>query len=93
MAKPKIKESDIRANIRDYLRYKGWFVYYNLQGLGCYPGLPDMCAVKGGKVVHLEIKTPKGKQSEKQIDFQLEIERAGGIYVVARGVEDVIDLG
>lgn len=41
-----VKESDIRKQIQDYLRWTGGFVYYNLAGLGSYPGLSDLVAVK-----------------------------------------------
>jgi len=82
-------ETAIRKQIQDYLRWTGWFVYYNLAGLGSYPGLSDLVAVRGGRVVHIEVKTPKGVQSEKQKRFQRKLEAAGGEYVLARGIEDV----
>ena len=83
------KESEIRAEVKEYLQWTGWFVYYNLQGLGSYPGLSDLVAVKGGRVVHIELKRPTGKQSQDQVQFQRDIEAAGGEYLVARGVADV----
>lgn len=82
-------ETAIRRQIQDYLRWTGWFVYYNLAGLGSYPGLSDLVAVRGGRVVHIEVKTPKGVQSEKQKRFQRKLEAAGGEYVLARSVADV----
>ena len=82
-------ETAIRKQIQDYLRWTGWFVYYNLAGLGSYPGLSDLVAVRGGRVVHIEVKTPKGVQSEKQKRFQRKLEAAGGEYVLARSVADV----
>jgi len=82
-------ETAIRKQIQDYLRWTGWFVYYNLAGLGSYPGLSDLVAVRGGRVVHIEVKTPKGVQSEKQKKFQRKLEAAGGEYILARGIEDV----
>ena len=84
-----MKEKDIRNQIQDYLRIKGWFVYYNLAGLGSYPGLSDLVAIKNGKVVHIEVKTPTGKLSEYQQKFRDDVEAHGGEYVVARKVEDV----
>lgn len=89
MAKQKITETDIRRQIQDYLRWTGWFVYYNLQGLGSYPGLSDLVATKKGKTVHVEIKKPGGRQSDKQKKFQAELEAVGGTYVVAKSIEDV----
>ncbi len=91
MAMP-LKESDIRKQIQDYLRWKGWFVYYNLQGLGSYPGLSDLVAMKDGRTIHLEIKTPRGKQKANQVTFQENVESAGGTYKVARCLEDVMNL-
>ena len=88
-----MKERDIRKQIQDYLRWTGWFVYYNLAGLGSYPGLSDLVAVKDGRVVHIEIKAPKGKQSEWQKRFQDRLEAAGGEYILARSVADVEHLG
>jgi len=84
-----MKEKDIRNQIQDYLRIKGWFVYYNLAGLGSYPGLSDLVAIKNGKVVHIEVKTPTGKLSEYQQKFRDDVEAHGGEYLVARKVEDV----
>lgn len=83
-----MKETDIRKQIQEYLRWKGYFVYYNLQGLGSYPGLSDLVAIKGGMTYHIEVKTARGVQSEKQKEFQHNIEMAGGRYILARGIED-----
>ena len=89
MTKLQITETDIRRQVQDYLRLMGWFVYYNLQGLGSYPGLSDLVAVKNGRVVHVEIKKPGGRQSERQKEFQRRLEAAGGEYVLAKRIEDV----
>ena len=88
-----MKEREIRKQIQDYLRWTGWFVYYNLAGLGSYPGLSDLVAVKNGRVVHIEVKTPKGRQSDWQKRFQRDLEAAGGEYILARSVADVEHLG
>ena len=87
-----MKEKDIRNQIQDYLRIKGWFVYYNLAGLGSYPGLSDLVAIKNGKVVHIEVKTPTGKLSAYQQKFRDDVEVHGGEYLVARSVDDLWEL-
>ena len=51
-----ITEKDIRRVCKDYLEVKGWFVFYLLQGLGCYPGLADMGAIKDGRTLFIETK-------------------------------------
>ena len=84
------KESEIRAQIKQYLEWQGWFVFYHLQGLGSYPGLPDIQAVKDGRTIYIEIKRPGGRQSPGQKKFQQELEAAGGIYIIAREVDDLM---
>lgn len=93
MNKIKLKESDIRKQLQDYLRLKGWHVHYNLQGLGCYRGISDLTCIKAGRVVFLEVKTPKGKQSDAQVRFQKEIEAAGGEYLVAHDIDSLMRAG
>lgn len=90
---PAPKEADIRRLVTDCLRLNGWFVYYNLQGLGCYPGLPDLVATKAGRTIHIELKRPGGKQRPHQREFQRRLEEAGGTYLLVAGLEDIEHLG
>jgi Holliday junction resolvase len=83
------RESDIQRAIRDYLRLMGWFVWHNLQSLGSYRGLADLTAVKNGVVVFIEVKTSRGTLSQYQRQFQQDLTRAGGHYIVARNIDDV----
>jgi len=54
------------------------------------PGQPDIIAIlPGGIFCGVEVKTPKGKQSPDQILFQKRLERAGGVYIVARNIADI----
>ena len=84
-----VKESEIQSQIRDYLRWTGWFVVKIHQSLGSYQGIADLYALKDGQHVWIEAKTAKGKQSEHQARFQRDIEKQGGTYILARGIEDV----
>ena len=88
-----VKESDIRKQIQDYLRWNGWTVLYHLQGLGSMRGMSDLQALKDGRCVFIEVKRPGGKQSEVQKKFQEMVEAAGFEYVLAKSVEDVEHLG
>jgi hypothetical protein len=45
----------------------------------------------GGRFFAVECKGPRGRQSAAQAGFQAAVERSGGLYVVARSVEDVIE--
>ena len=88
-----MKERDIQAQIRDYLRWCGWFVVKIHQSLGSYRGIADLYALKDGQHVWIEVKTDRGVQSEYQKKFQRDIEKHGGTYILARGIEDVEHLG
>ena len=88
-----VKESYIRRQIQDYLRWNGWTVLYHLQGLGSYRGMSDLQALKDGRSVWIEVKRPGGRQSEYQKKFQQMVEAAGFEYVLAKSVEDVEHLG
>jgi len=83
MAKIKVLEKHVRKKIVTMLQIKRWYVYWNLQGLGCKTGLSDLVAVKNGIVIWIEVKKPGGKQSPGQITFEADITGAGGNYVCA----------
>lgn len=95
MSRPeqKLTETDIRRQVRDYLRIRGWFVFHILQGLGCYLGVTDLIAVRDGRIVFIELKTKTGKQSDYQKQFQADLEAAGGEYILCRGIDDLMERG
>lgn len=58
-------------------------------------GVADILAVMPdgtGRMLAIEVKTPKGKQSPDQVLFQKRLEEAGGVYVLARSVDDVKEI-
>ena len=83
------RESDIQAAIRDWLRWHGWYVVRHHQTLGSHKGLADLQAIKGGRVVMIEVKTGRGRLSQDQVQFAADWEDHGGTYIVARSIEDV----
>lgn len=85
----KPKESDIQRQIKDYLQLKGWFCVKIHQSLGSYKGIADLYAIKDGRHIWVEVKTPMGKVSPYQEQFRRDVEAHGGKYVVARGIEDL----
>ena len=88
-----VTETEIRKQVRDYLRIHKWFCFHVLQGLGAYKGISDLIAVKNGRVLFIELKTPRGQQSKYQRKFQADLEAAGGEYILCRGVDDLIGRG
>jgi len=101
-----MKESDIQLKIIKKLQAAGIYVWrnnttglydaklrgyrsnpYQLKGVGDILGvLPD------GRHLEVEVKTAKGKQSPDQAIHAKRVTGLGGVYILARGVEDVDNL-
>jgi hypothetical protein len=54
-------------------------------------GTADISAIIAGKSVKIEVKIGSDRQSEAQKNYQQAIERAGGIYIIARTFEDLFN--
>lgn len=87
---PEPSEADILRQVRQYLRLKGWSAYRIQQGMGAVRGMPDLIAIRAGRVVWIEVKSRTGRLSVHQEAFQAEIAAQGGEYLVVRRVEDII---
>jgi hypothetical protein len=101
---PKLTEAAIQKAILQYLAARR-IVHFRINVIGVpksdgtfrpnvtMVGMADIHVIfpiKGvGASVHLEVKTPKGRQTDKQKDFQLQVEKARGYYFIVRSVEDV----
>lgn len=55
---------------------------------GLYPGASDLMVIHFGKVLFIENKTPTGRQSHHQKDFQQHVESLGFPYYVCRSLDD-----
>lgn len=53
-------------------------------------GAADISATINGQSVKIEVKIGTDRQSEKQRQYQAAIERAGGIYYIARNFNDFV---
>ena len=53
-------------------------------------GQADILCVCRGRLLAIEVKTAKGRQSLAQVAWQRALEAAGGVYVVARSVDDTV---
>jgi len=71
-------------------------VKFGLPGSGDIVGVkeifitPEMAGTKIGQFVSLEIKTPKGIQSDQQLKFQKMVRRLGGKCEVARNADEAV---
>lgn len=91
-----MKEKEIQSAIIQYLTLKK--ILHWRQNSGTFKtvyrmgivGAPDIFAVKESKIYGIEVKNEKGKLSDGQILFRQQFEKAGGIYLVARSIDDVL---
>jgi len=100
-------EGETLNAICDYLALKRYFFYRNNNAAIFDPtrktfrsmpkharhGVPDIIVVKDGKYIGIEVKTEKGRPSDHQLEFGRDLILAGGMYVIARGIEDVQRVG
>jgi hypothetical protein len=99
----KSKEREIQAAICEYLTLKG-YLFSRTNNAPIYDtarktfrklpkyarkGWPDICLITNGKFYGIEVKTDVGRLSPEQKEFGSEIIRNGGMYVVARSIDDV----
>jgi hypothetical protein len=54
------------------------------------PGMADIGGILDSTAYEIEIKTLKGIQSEAQKNWQRAVEKAGGVYILARSVDDCL---
>lgn len=100
-----MKESDIQFSICEYLALRKVFFWrqntvpvfhkgeYRRMPAFSRNGVPDIIVVKDGQFIGLEVKTPKGRQSDVQKEFENELVAAGGVYNIVTSIEDVQALG
>lgn len=55
-------------------------------------GTPDLLGVWNGRALAIEVKNAKGRQRPEQVAFQKAWEARGGLYILARSVEDVMEV-
>lgn len=99
----KERESDLKRTVISYLDLHRFFWWRNNSGaiklrnkkgverfirFGC-PGSPDIYVLKD-RLFGIELKAPYGEQSRSQIEFECGFRKAGGQYILARSIEDVI---
>jgi hypothetical protein len=104
----KIKEKDVLKSCLDYLgRRPGFWWRNNTGGMNfSYKGKKgffrfgavgssDILGIRppSGQLVAIECKGTGGKVSPAQITFKEEIEKQGGLYILARSVDDLINCG
>lgn len=100
-----VTEKTIERSILDFLRWKRVFAF-KVENGGVFDekrkafrfsamrtrGIADIIGVYKGRPLAIEVKTPTGRLSDHQKIFLSDWSSAGGVAVVARSVDDVLDL-
>ena len=74
----------IRNNSGAFINPKGRFFKMGR------PGSPDfLIFLKGGKCLHLEVKNEKGRQNDRQLNYEMKIANLGHRYCIVRSVAEV----
>lgn len=87
----KLTEAQITKQIRDYLNIKRIFHYKAWQGMMSKKGVSDIIACYKGRFIAIEVKTEKGRVSDAQQQFLEAVTASGGVAILARSVDDVIE--
>jgi Holliday junction resolvase len=82
-----MRESILQGKIRAHLITEGWFVVKLINT--SKPGMPDLMAIKDGKVIFFEVKTNTGYLSKLQKYIIDCINDAGVKAYVVRTLEQV----
>ena len=82
-----------RKDMRIWRQNTGAIVIENRMVKFGVPGQADITGllIPSGRRIEIEVKDAKGRQRESQKKFQAMIEKAGGIYILARSVDDVYE--
>ena len=94
-----ISEHDIQTAIQGYLSAYGWLVWRNNSGMiktdkghmvkMGLAGLPDLFAIKKGKLLAIEVKRPGKKPTEIQEYMLNELFEHGAKVIVAHSIDEV----
>lgn len=86
-----MKESNIESDIVQYLNYMGCMAWrtHDAKHRPCVAGMPDILAVRGGKLIAIEVKRPGRKLDMVQEDFLSRLRHFGAKAFVATDLVDV----
>lgn len=85
-------ETKVKNKIREELKKRNIFNFNLMAGLGSFPGVPDRIMHYHGRVIYLEVKSPKGVMSPYQLEFRKQCAEDGVEYYVIRELNDLIKI-
>ena len=73
----KMTEKEFQAQVIEMAKAFGWLVYHTWNSQHSAAGFPDLVMVRGGRLIFAELKTEKGKVSDAQVVWIMEIGSSG----------------
>ncbi len=70
-------ERQFQGGVEQLLRLYGWRYYHTHDSRRSSAGFPDLCAVRGSRLVFIELKTETGRVSDEQKAWLADLENAG----------------
>lgn len=92
MADNTVKHNALVKVISDYILWNGGYIVKNWGGPIGARGRPDLEGCMRGLFLGIEVKTGTGELSKDQREHKRRIIEAGGIFIEARSLEDVVDI-
>lgn len=88
-----ITEKAFQAMVVQYAKLLGWKTYHTLHSKGSEPGYPDLCLVRGERIVYAELKRERGRVSPAQQQWLDALSAAPGneVYVWRPSSWDAIE--
>jgi len=78
---------DNRQVVTDYLGMKRQIGSVQYRPSGSTKGAADISIIAQGRAIECEIKVGNDRQSPAQREYQVKVERAGGVYLIAHTFE------
>lgn len=72
------------AHFRPALMKQGGSLVYRTPVAADGKGFPDLNLVRPGRVIYIEVKSDKGKQSPEQVEWERTIRASGAEYYLVR---------
>lgn len=85
----KTPERLVKDAIKQLAPHIGLRIWAIVGTLGQHPGISDFIGIHQGRPVAIEAKAGKGRLTRAQVEFKADWEAAGGIFIEARGPDDV----
>lgn len=85
-------ESKLQKRIQNYLTSIGAYEFKVHGEIFMRAGIPDIICCYKGRFIGIEAKEPGNHPSELQLAHGRKIVKAGGLFIVAYNLQDVMDL-